>query len=117
MTRTRYIEDIPDIKPEVTEHTIHRDWCPNCRKKVEPAVPDALPGATLGNRSQFGANCQAVLMSIFRTLKQRGHDPIRSVIEALNEYIITGKLPPLPAPKTASDGKGLTCFVKRIAIP
>lgn len=49
-TRTRYTEDIPDIKPEVTEHTIHRDWCPNCRKKVEPPVPDALAGATLGNR-------------------------------------------------------------------
>jgi len=50
-TRTRYIEDIPeDIQPEVTEHTIHRDWCPRCRKKVEPVVSDALPGATLGNR-------------------------------------------------------------------
>ncbi len=48
-TRTRYTEDIPDIKPEVTEHTIHRDWCPNCRKIVELPVPAALPGATLGN--------------------------------------------------------------------
>lgn len=49
-TRTRYIEDIPDLQPEVTEHTIHRDWCPRCQKKVEPPVVDALPGATLGNR-------------------------------------------------------------------
>ena len=49
-TRTRYIEDIPEIEPEVTEHTIHRDWCPTCKKRVEPAVPDALPGAQLGNR-------------------------------------------------------------------
>jgi len=49
-TRTRYIEDIPEIQPEVTEHTIHRDWCPKCRKKVEPPVPDALPGSQLGNR-------------------------------------------------------------------
>lgn len=48
-TRTRYTEDIPHIKPEVTEHTIHRDWCGNCRKRVEPTVPDALPGAALGN--------------------------------------------------------------------
>lgn len=48
-TRTRYTEDIPEIEPEVTEHTIHRDWCPKCRKTVEPNVPDALPGATLGN--------------------------------------------------------------------
>jgi transposase len=49
-TRTRYIEDIPEVEPEVTLHTIHRDWCPQCQKRVEPKVPDALPGATLGNR-------------------------------------------------------------------
>lgn len=50
-TRVRYIEDIPeDLRPEVTAHTIHRDWCPRCKKKVEPAVSAALPGATLGNR-------------------------------------------------------------------
>jgi transposase len=51
-TRTRYIEDIPTgITPVVTEHTIHRDWCPHCKKLVEPVVPDALPKATLGNRT------------------------------------------------------------------
>lgn len=49
-TRTRYTEDIPEVQPEVTEHTIHRDWCPKCRKKVEPPVADALPGSMLGNR-------------------------------------------------------------------
>ena len=50
-TRTRYTEDIPeDIDPVVTEHVIHRDWCPQCKKHVEPVVPDALPGAMIGNR-------------------------------------------------------------------
>jgi len=49
-TRTRYIEDIPETQPEVTEHHIHRDWCPRCKKKVEPPVTDALPGSTLGLR-------------------------------------------------------------------
>jgi transposase len=49
-TRTRYTEDIPQTEPEVTEHTIHRDWCPRCKKKVEAVVLDALPGSTLGNR-------------------------------------------------------------------
>jgi transposase len=48
-TRTRYTEDIPEVAPEVTEHIIHRDWCPTCKKQVEPTVPDALPGSTLGN--------------------------------------------------------------------
>ncbi len=48
-TRTRIIEDIQDIKPVVTEHTIYRTYCPTCKKIVEPPVPDALPGATIGN--------------------------------------------------------------------
>jgi transposase len=51
-TRTRYTEDIPaGIQPLVTEHTIHRDWCPRCRKSIEPVVPDALPGGVIGNRT------------------------------------------------------------------
>lgn len=48
-TRTRIIEDIPEVQPVVTEHTIPRAYCPNCKKIVEPPVPDALPGATIGN--------------------------------------------------------------------
>ncbi len=49
--RTRTIEDIPEeIEPVVTEHTIHRDYCPKCRKHVEPVVPDALPRATIGHQ-------------------------------------------------------------------
>ena len=48
--RTRIIEDIPEqIQPVVTEHTIYRDYCPNCKKHVEPVVPDALPNAMLGH--------------------------------------------------------------------
>ncbi|HEY2419201.1 MAG TPA: IS66 family transposase [Steroidobacteraceae bacterium] len=48
--RRRIIEDIPQqITPLVTEHTVHRDYCPNCKKHVEPVVPDAMPNATLGH--------------------------------------------------------------------
>jgi transposase len=48
--RKRIIEDIPEqITPVVTEHTIHRDYCPSCKKHVEPVVPDAMPNATLGH--------------------------------------------------------------------
>jgi len=49
-TRTRTTEDIPETtEPEITEHTIHRDYCRNCKRHVEPVVPDAMPGATLGH--------------------------------------------------------------------
>jgi transposase len=48
--RTRIIIDIPqEITPVVTEHTVHRDYCPSCKKHVEPVVPDAMPNATLGH--------------------------------------------------------------------
>lgn len=50
--RTRVIEDIPEnLKPEVAEHTIHRDWCPRCKKQVEPKVADALARCQFGNRT------------------------------------------------------------------
>lgn len=49
-SRTRIIEDIPEeITPVVTEHTIHRDYCPTCKKDVEPVVAEAMPGAALGH--------------------------------------------------------------------
>jgi transposase len=51
-TRTRTVEDIlEDLRTAVTEHTIHRDYCPACKKHVEPIVPDALPNAKIGNRA------------------------------------------------------------------
>jgi len=50
-TRTRLIEDLPeDLHAVATEHTIHRDYCPRCKRHVEPVVPDALPNATFGHR-------------------------------------------------------------------
>jgi hypothetical protein len=54
------------------------------------------------NRSLKGAKTQAVLMSVYRTLKQRGHDPVAAVTQALSEYVKTGKLPPLPSKITAN---------------
>lgn len=50
--RTRTIEDfLQDLRAVATEHTVHRDYCPACRKHVEPAVPDAMPKATIGHRA------------------------------------------------------------------
>jgi len=51
-SRTRTIEDfIDDLKTVVTEHTVHRDYCPACKKHVEPVVPDAMPKAAIGHRA------------------------------------------------------------------
>ena len=49
-TYQRYIEDLPSVQPTVTEHTIHRYWCPRCKKIVSPSVTEALPNAMIGLR-------------------------------------------------------------------
>jgi transposase len=74
----------------------------HAERSIRPAV--ILRKNSYGNRSQRGAECQAVLMSVFRTLKQRGHDPIQTVVQAIEHYLVHKQLPPLPQPKTASDG-------------
>jgi transposase len=50
-----------------------------------------------------GANTQAVLLSAYRTLKQRGHDQVTTLASALANDPTTSTLPPLPA-ATASNG-------------
>ena len=70
-------------------------------RMIRPAV--ILRKNSYGNRSDRGADTQAVLMSIFRTLKQRGHDPITTIITNLKTHLTTDSLPPLPQP-TTSDG-------------
>jgi transposase len=68
---------------------------------IRPAV--IIRKNSYGNRSERGADCQSVLMSVFRTLKQRGHDPIQTITQALAAYLTTSHLPPLPKPKSTSD--------------
>ena len=50
-----------------------------------------------------GSSTQAILMSIYRTLKLRVHNPLDTIENALRERVRTGQLPDLPQP-TSSDG-------------
>ncbi len=52
----------------------------------------------LSTGSEDGATTQAVLMSVFRTLRQRGHNPVTAVTAAARTYLSTGQLPSLPEP-------------------
>jgi len=63
-------------------------------REIRPAV--ILRKNTLGNQSDQGAETQAILMSIFRTLRRRGLDPMAEIVRALRIYVQTDKLPPLP---------------------
>jgi len=44
-----------------------------------------------------------LLMSVYRTLKQRGHPPIETMTQAIQTYLKTGQLPLLP-PMAAASG-------------
>ena len=65
-------------------------------REIRPAV--IVRKNSYGNRSDQGADTQAILMSIFRTLRKRGLHPITTVAQALATYNQTGQLPPLPSP-------------------
>ena len=73
----------------------------HAEREIRPAV--IIRKNSLGNRSPNGALTQAILMSVYRTLKLRGHDPLDTIVSALRTYVKTGFMPPLPK-NVDSDG-------------
>jgi len=73
----------------------------HAERQVRPAV--MVRKNSYANGSGEGAETQSVLMSVFRTLKQRGHNPVSAVLDGMRAYLRTGQLPPLPA-KVAAVG-------------
>lgn len=66
----------------------------HAERQVRPAV--IMRKNQLCNRSDAGAATQATLMSVYRTLRLRGHDPTTTIAAALRAMLTTGQLPPLP---------------------
>lgn len=50
-TRSRYIEDLPQMRSVVVEHRIYRYYCRACDKIVEAPVSAALPNSVIGLRT------------------------------------------------------------------
>ena len=71
-----------------------------------PATPSGMiPVYLKPNAPADAANpnaTQAVLMNVYRTLRLRGHDPLRVITKALRTCLQTGQLPPLPAAHIAN---------------
>jgi len=66
----------------------------HAEREIRPAV--IMRKNILCNQSEKGAQTQAVLMTVFRTLRKRGLDPMAEIVKALRTYSTTGTLPPLP---------------------
>ena len=73
----------------------------HAERAIRPAV--IMRKNSYANGSDDGADLQAVLMSIYRTLKQRGHDPIQTIVAALRTFLKTGALPSLPEKVTENE--------------
>jgi transposase len=54
------------------------------------------------NGSEDASETQSVLTSVLRTLKQRGHNPITDVLDAVRLCLRTSQRTPLPARVTAA---------------
>jgi transposase len=66
-------------------------------RDLRPAV--IMRKISQGNKTDDGARAQARMMSIFRTLKMRGYDPLETITDALKTKVKTGVLPALPKAK------------------
>jgi len=73
----------------------------HAERQIRPAV--IMRKNSPCNRSEQGANVQAIMMSVYRTLKLRGLDPLDTIVAALRQHVSTGTLPPLP-PASCSNG-------------
>ena len=73
-------DDSPPADPELTE--LLNYW----ERGIVPATYD---------KDQI-TDVQAILMTVYRTLERREHDPLETISSALKHYIKTGALPPLP---------------------
>lgn len=76
-SRTRVIEDIPEIKPIATEHTIHRYYCANCKKNIEPVAAEALPNSAIGNH----------VLALTAWLHYGLGQTISQIVEVLNAHL------------------------------
>jgi len=79
--------------PSVTADNNHAE------RQIRPAVN--MRKNSYGNRSEQGAETQAVLMSLFRTLHIRSLDPVETIYSLVKTFLATGSLPPLPVQVTS----------------
>ena len=51
--RTRIVEDIPSIKPQITKYFIERRYCRDCKKMVESTLSQAFAKCRIGIRTML----------------------------------------------------------------
>ena len=81
--------DQPDLdQPDVPFDNNHAE------REIRPAV--IMRKNSSGNRSERGVRTQEILMTVLRTLKQRNHQPLDTLLSALTTSLPINQLPPPP---------------------
>lgn len=73
----------------------------HAERQIRPAA--LMRKTSYANSSDAGAETQAILMSVFRTLKLRDMNPNDANVRALRHYLEKGELPPMRSIVTAGD--------------
>src|SRR3989344_1355193 len=98
--RERIIEDIEQPKTKNTKHIIHRCYCKNCDRIVEPEIEDTLPNARFGLKLMLlvlilKLDCRipsnkvtSILSSVFGVKISDGeiYNILRQLAEAFGDY-------------------------------
>ena len=85
--RHRYVTDIKLIShPKTTRYDIHRYYCTNCKKIVEPDVPNALPHA------RFGLGIMLLVMYLRLGLRMPGKKVCEYFQHLYNMHISEGEI-------------------------
>ena len=70
---TRVVEDLPEMKPTVTQYSVERQWCGTCKKEVRAVPSGTIPRCHLG----------VGVMALILTLKYRLRTPLKQIVEFL----------------------------------
>ena len=96
-SRKRIIENIPIIKPDISEYRMDRLYCSKCHRIYEPDIPDALPNATLSLRAMLTVayfrtgmrmsieNTAATMMNVFGIRISEGG--IQNILSQLSDSL------------------------------
>jgi len=66
---------------------------------IRPAV--LFRDNIFANRSEAGAQTQAIFLTIMRILKMSGNNPVQVLVDALKTHVRSAQLPPLTKKMTA----------------
>jgi transposase len=80
----RQVVELPEIKPDITEHRAQRGWCEGCGRRRRAVLPSGVPSGMLGPRAQ------AFIASLTGAYQLSRRDAVRFLAENLGLKVSLG---------------------------